>query len=334
MGGSYSKPPEIETKYLPDELKGIPSQEGKLFVVTGTTSGTGYVFAREIAKKGGDVVMLNRKSSRAEKALESLKEEVPGGKFEWVACDLQDFESVRNAVKEIKGKREKINVVCLNAGVMALDDYATKDGYDVQTQTNVHSHFLLTKELWPLLLRAEKEDGEARVVSHSSMMKHGPGLQEKYFGKNGGDLGGNDSGWMFSGAPWKRYQQTKLANLVFANALGDKCAEKGINVLSVSAHPGFASTHLQVSSEGMPSGWLTKVMMRWAMSGEDGTCGILHGASGLDVVQKGFYGPGGNQWDLNGPARFIEVRGDVSDEKEMKDNLWKWCEAAVGEFVV
>jgi len=42
-----------------------------------------------------------------------------------------------------------IDVLCSNAGVMALEDDATQDGYDVQMQTNHLSHFLLTQEVPP-----------------------------------------------------------------------------------------------------------------------------------------------------------------------------------------
>ena len=66
---------------------------------------------------------------------------------------------------QVKSKcPQGLNVLCNNAGVMALGDKATTDGYDLQMQTNHLSHFLLTKELWPLL---EKKGADARVVNHS-----------------------------------------------------------------------------------------------------------------------------------------------------------------------
>ena len=70
---------------------------GRIAAVTGTTSGTGYVCARELAKLGATVVLLNRASSRADAALARLQAEVPGATFDAVVCDLQDFDSVRAA---------------------------------------------------------------------------------------------------------------------------------------------------------------------------------------------------------------------------------------------
>ena len=67
-------------------------------------------------------------------------------------------------------------------------------------QTNHLSHFLLTKELYPVLVKAVELRGEARVVNHSSFARNGPpGTKltaencKLYLGKNGGDLGGVDA---------------------------------------------------------------------------------------------------------------------------------------------
>ena len=126
----------------------------KVAVITGTTSGTGFVCAREIAKLGGTVLLLNRESERSAASFKFLKKEVPEGKLFTITCDLQVFESVRNAIAKIKSTYDVIDVLCNNAGVMALEDLATKDGYDIQMQTNCLSHFLLTKELFPLLKKS------------------------------------------------------------------------------------------------------------------------------------------------------------------------------------
>ena len=84
-------------------------------------------------------------------------------------------------------------------------------GYDTQMQTNHLSHFLLTKELFPLLEKAAKARGEART-KHSSGARKFPSssLQAKYLGKNGGNLGGNGNSMLFGGGRWQRYHQVPL----------------------------------------------------------------------------------------------------------------------------
>ena len=135
-----------ETKHLPKVIADhSQNMTGKVVVITGTTSGTGYICAREVAKKGAKVVLLNRKSARSEESLKKLQSEAPEAEFESIECDLQSIASVEDAIAWIKSKYEVVDVLVNNAGVMALEDRATEDGYDVQMQTNVLTHFLLTK---------------------------------------------------------------------------------------------------------------------------------------------------------------------------------------------
>ena len=132
--------------YFEELTETLPKLTEKTIAITGTTSGTGLVAARTCGALGATVIMLNRPSDRAKNVLESLKEENHPGSFHHVDCDLQDFESVRNSVPEVQSLCESgLDVLCNNAGVMAIEDKATKDGFDVQMQTNHLSHFLLTK---------------------------------------------------------------------------------------------------------------------------------------------------------------------------------------------
>ena len=117
-----------------------------------------------------------------------------------VDCDLTDFDAVRKAAGIVAAatKDSGLDCLCNNAGVMALKDVATKDGYDIQMQTNHLSHFLLTRELYPVLVRATALRGEARIVNHSSFARNGPPGTKlttentyEYLGKNGGSLGGD-----------------------------------------------------------------------------------------------------------------------------------------------
>ena len=167
MGTTATK----ESKYYPEfERNEIPVLHGKVVAITGCTTGTGYVAAQCAARKGAEaVLMLNRPSERATSAEIAVKEQIPndGSKtiVETIPCDLQDLSSVQEAIRTIKSKYDKIDVLCNNAGVMALEDVATKDGYDIQMQTNHLSHFLLTKELLPLIQKST----DGRIVNHSSM---------------------------------------------------------------------------------------------------------------------------------------------------------------------
>ena len=85
----------VQTKHLPDVINNHGrDMTNQVVAITGTTSGTGFVCAREVAKKGATVILMNRKSERATNSLKQLQEAVPTAKFEAIDCDLQNFESV------------------------------------------------------------------------------------------------------------------------------------------------------------------------------------------------------------------------------------------------
>ena len=156
---------QIQTEHLDAVLKNhAQDMSAKVVAITGTTTGTGYICARETAKKGATALLLNRKSERSEKAHKELLASVPDGKFDPIACDLQSFASVKNAVEEIKSKYAVIDVLVNNAGVMAIPYRQTADGFEMQIGTNHFGHFALTAHLIDLLQKTPN----SRVVTVSS----------------------------------------------------------------------------------------------------------------------------------------------------------------------
>jgi NAD(P)-dependent dehydrogenase (short-subunit alcohol dehydrogenase family) len=360
MGASATK----ESKYYSEfERVNVPSLQGKVVAITGCTTGTGYIAAQCAARKGAQtILMLNRSSERATAAEATVKEQIPkdGSSnptvVETIPCDLQDTASVQEAIRIIKSKYDKIDVLCNNAGIMGFADVATKDGYDIQMQTNHLSHFLLTKELFPLLQKSD----DGRIVSHSSIMRSGSLLKPEYFGKNGGNLGGNGNSVFFNGGRWERYvmyfffslvilgfclcvdssivlasysyHQTKLANSCFSAALAAKLEASGIsNVKAVCAAPGVALTDLQVNakSNGAQSPWIIKAI---SQSAEDGTMPLLTAMFGTDTKNGDFYEP----------KSFKGVYGKVTKVKFDKNSasidqqqmLWEKSEEACGKFTI
>jgi len=241
---------------------------------------------------------------------------------------LQNVDSVRSAVQTIKSKYDVLDVLVNNAGVMALKDQATQDGYDVQMQTNVLSHFLITKELFPLL----KNSPEARIVNHSSMARLGGPLESRYFEQRGGDLGGDeadDSDPSFRGPRWERYHQTKLANATFTYGLKNKLQESSIdNVLPLLAHPGLARTNLQVTTANDGGMDINSDFMQQAQSQEDGAAGIIRCTMDETAKAGNFYGPS-EGW--TGYPDLLTPEELLLDEANINVN-WKGCEKAVGAF--
>lgn len=284
------------------------------------------------------MLLLNRNSSRSKKAEDDLKalKGSSTSNIETIPCDLQDFESVKKAGETINKKYKAIDVFCANAGIMAVEDNATKDGYDVQIQTNHLSHFMLIKDLMPLLKKAKELRGSARIAIHSSSARmeqrwDGGGLlQPKYFEKNGGNLGGNGNSMMFGGARWLRYHQSKLANAVIAQALNDHLAGTGIE--TAVADPGLALTNLQQATNadgGM--GW-NMWIMRFAQTAEDGAMPILSACFNENVEAGKIWLPSLSS-GFRGPV-ILKPLEPVCMDKESREMLWEKSEAACGAFVV
>lgn len=328
------KKPSVPTVHFDAFAATIPDLSGKTFVVTGTTSGTGRVAAKTLAEKGGRVFMLNRPSSRSEAVQQEMDAAYPDGRVTTIDCDLQRFASVREACAALQKACGETGIYALinNAGIMAMPDEATEDGFDTQMQTNHLSHFLLTKEVYGLLTTAADIHGDARIVNHSSMARLGvKRLEAKYLEANGGHLGGNGASMLFGGARWTRYSQTKLANAAFTAALHERLQKANSKVKALVAHPGWANTELQVTTGkngGMSGG--SSVLARFvSQSEEDGTLGLLSCAV-LPTAKSGeFYGPGMGMMASKGRAKAYPLEAKY-DNAATRTLIWEKSCAAIG----
>ncbi|CAE7515263.1 unnamed protein product, partial [Symbiodinium necroappetens] len=274
-----------------------------------------------------------RESEHAKAAEASLLEVTSSSNVTSVACDLQSFDSVRDAAAKLKLMFEEkgIDILCNTAGVMALADEATKDSYDVQMQTNHLSHSLLTKELYPLLEKAAGQRGDARIVNHSSGARKFPStpLDAKYLGKNGGNLGGNGNSVFFGGGRFQRYHQSKLANAVFTLALDERLRAKNSKVKALCVAPGVARTNL-VATARADEFQEDTFMMRFAQTGEDGTMPLLKCCVGEGLQSGEFYEP--DFWvAIRGKPKKIKME-PVCMKLESRQILWEESEKACGPF--
>ena len=335
---AYTKP-NVPSKHFPAFVENIPDLTGKTFVITGTTTGTGNVAARALAANGGRVFMLNRQSNRSINAQQDLQLAFPHADINTIECDLQSFTSVQTAADTLKEHCiDGIYALINNAGIMAMPDEATVDGFDTQMQTNHLSHFLLTRELFPLLEMSAEINGEARIVNHSSIARKSVWkLQAKYLERNGGNLGGNNLG-ITGGGRWVRYGQTKLANAAFTAALHERLQSKESNVKALVAHPGWANTELHTNTDkqgGLFIAPLVAFLARlFSQSKEDGTLSLLNCAV-LPSAQSGqFWGPGSSPISSKGKARPFALEKQYNN-RETKEMLWnKSCEAIGKEFLI
>ncbi|MDI2127012.1 oxidoreductase [Yinghuangia seranimata] len=259
----------------------IPPLDGTTAVVTGANSGLGFVVARELARKGATVVLACRDAGRAADALERLTDAVPDAKphVGTLPLDLADLASVRAFAAAYADAHDGLDLLVNNAGVMALPRRETADGFEMQIGTNHLGHFALTGLLAPLLLNRPG----ARVVNVSSGLhtigKPGPGslrLTGRY-------------------SKWSAYGKSKSANLMFTHELARRAAATGVDLLAVSAHPGYASTNLQATGPRMAGNERGEKLMeignRFASSADTGALPLLYAATAPDLRPDAFVGP-------------------------------------------
>jgi NAD(P)-dependent dehydrogenase (short-subunit alcohol dehydrogenase family) len=266
----------------------IPSQSGRVAVVTGANSGLGLVTARELARAGATVVMGCRDTGRGTAALKRVRDEVPGADVSLESLDLASLASVRGFAKRVGSAYDGIDLLVNNAGVMAIPRATTADGFEMQLGTNHLGHFALTG----LLLPSMRDRAGSRVVTVSSGA-HKPGRI------NFDDLMGERSY-----KKWGAYSQSKLANLLFAYELDRRLRAAGAKTISVAAHPGYAATNLQGVGPQVSGSRLSGLVMSLgnfllAQSDEDGALPQLRAATAPDVEGGQYYGP----------SRLMENRG-------------------------
>lgn len=152
-------------RWTPDD---IPDLTGRIAVVTGANGGLGLETARELARAGASVVMAARNQTKAEAAKAEILADVPAADLEVVSLDLGSLASVRAAAATIVSRHPEVDLLINNAGVMAVPEGRTADGFEIQFGTNHLGHFALTAQLLPALAAARA----ARAVSVTSTARH------------------------------------------------------------------------------------------------------------------------------------------------------------------
>jgi NAD(P)-dependent dehydrogenase (short-subunit alcohol dehydrogenase family) len=294
----------------------IPSQRGKLAVVTGATGGLGYETALALASAGAEVLVTGRNAEKGRVAIERIKRAVPSAKVRFEMLDLASLASVRAFAAKMIARGQPLDLLINNAGVMDLPARRlTEDGFERQFGTNHLSHFALTGLLLPLLARAEAP----RVVNVSSLAHRGGKIdfdnlqaERKY-------------------KSWPAYQQSKLANLLFTFELQRRSDAYGWGVMSNAAHPGYARTDLIPNGPGTVGvkGVLAKIFGSFmSHSAADGALPTLFAATSPAAAPEGYYGPNGF-YELKGPVAPARVFPQAKDGGVAR-KLWAVSEQLTG----
>ena len=288
--------------------KEMESQKGKTVVVTGANSGLGFEVAKKFAEKKAEVVMACRSVEKALRAKERILEEVDGD-LEVMEIDLASLDSVEGFAEKFRERFDKLDILCNNAGIMAVPYGKTEEGFERQFGVNHLGHFALTGHLIEML-----EEGRGRVVTQSSIAHEN------------GDIDIEDLNHEENYDRWQAYSDSKLANILFAKEL-----DRRRDVKSLASHPGVSNTNLFNSEESQHNILMTKIMelgiKLLGQSAGRGALPMLYAAT--EKVEGGeFIGPDGFR-KMRGYPEIQDPSEDAMDE-ELAEKLWEKSEELTG----
>jgi NAD(P)-dependent dehydrogenase (short-subunit alcohol dehydrogenase family) len=292
-------------RWTPAEL---PSLEGRRVVITGSTSGIGRAAAVELARAGAHVVMGVRDMRRGEEVAAEM-----AGRGEVRHLDLTDLASVRAFAdaweSERSGDDGRIDILINNAGVMAVPEGRTADGFEMQIGTNHLGHFALTG-----LLLGHVSDRVVTIASAAHRM---------------GRIALEDLNWKRrTYRRWPAYGQSKLANLLFVFELQRRLAVADSPVRAIAAHPGWAATELQQRTGNAIMNAAAALANRViAQGGEQGAWPTLYAAT-QDLPGGAYVGPDGRA-ELRGHPTLVSPSSAATDGGTAR-SLWELSERLTG----
>lgn len=293
----------------------IPNLDGKIAVVTGANGGLGLESAKALAGAGAQVVMAARNQDKAATARDEILAAHSEASLEIVELDLGSFESTKAAAAKIAADHGKIDILINNAGLMAMPERRTADGYEMQFGVNHLGHWLFTAGLLKPILTADA----ARVVTVTSTAHH----TGRVVDPDNVNMEGNYSAW-------RAYGRAKLANFHFALGLQREFEKRELEAQSLAAHPGLSHTNLQVHTVEQGGAGRSAPFWAWlakhtGMSADKGALSQLRAATDPNANGGDFYGP---RWVTNGaPIRKPILRRDIDEGIE---KLWLVSERETG----
>ena len=264
----------------------IPDQTGRTVVVTGASSGIGEAASLILAAKGAQVIMAVRNQAKGEAVRARILTQSPAAGVTTSLVDMADLASIKAFAERTNAAGRPIDVLINNAGLgMQPKRSVTVNGYERQFETNYLGAFALTSLLLPSLFKAPAP----RVVAVAS-------IAHRHATIDFGDLQGERR---YRGM--KAYNQSKLADLMFAIELDRRARAARSPLISIAAHPGISSTGF-FAAIGYPKAVEATGNILISLFGQDAVRGswpLVYAAAMPDVR-------GGQYW---GPDGFQEARG-------------------------
>ncbi|KAK3838223.1 MAG: hypothetical protein J3R72DRAFT_402518 [Linnemannia gamsii] len=302
----------------------IPTQTGKVAIVTGANTGLGYATMVALAGHGAHVILACRSKERAldaiEKAKQDIKEKYPQAlapNLEFLELDLNDMSKCKKAAEEFLSKGLPLHLLVNNSGIMTTPFALSADGIEQQFAVNHMGHFVFTTAL---LDRIKESQPSRIVVLRKDFYITMPPINCIDFDT----LNDEKMSTIVS-----RYGRSKLANVLFGKALARRLADTQVYVNVV--HPGFVDTELTRHNKDLFGAVVLRILdvitAVMAMTPEVGALTQLYVATSPEIVNK----------DIRG-RYFVPIANEIQPsayalDEALQEKLWAFSEKLAKEKV-
>lgn len=295
--------------------KELSNQTGKVFIVTGSSSGLGELLSTILYQHHAKVYIAARSQDKASAAIERIKKQHPDSKGElvYLHLDLDDLSTIKRSAHEFLSKETRLDVLWNNAGVMVPPKGSkTAQGYELQLGTNCLGPFLFTQLLVPILAKTAKNSppNSVRVIwvsSSGALVAPNPAVDFTNMDYERDEMN------------WTKYSRSKAGNVIHSSEFARR--NSGTGILSLSLNPGNLITDLQRHTPKWQLFFIGLILHPPIF----GAYTEIYAGLSSDITEKnngGWVAP----W-----SRIVPIRKDLADPGIGK-KYWEWSEEQVKAF--
>ncbi len=271
---------------------------GKICLITGATSGIGWVTARELAARGATVALVARDADRGAETVAAITRETGNSQVSYFLADLSKQADVRRLAREFTERHARLDVLINNAGAIFPQRRESADGMEMTFALNVLAPFLLTN----LLLDTLKASAPSRIVNVASAAHIGARMPF------------DDLQQTHGYRALRTYGQSKLGLLLLTYELAKRLEGTGVTVNAL--HPGVVATNFGRGDGGFVEFVMT-LMKPFTIDSEKGARTSVYVAASPEIE-----GVNGRYFDKCKPVR----SSAASYDPDAARRLWDICE--------